>query len=95
MDELFGKSLARSWSEQALQWAPGARRKFLAGTILYSMGALLQSAHNLGRFPLVRAGEVAGILISAGLAVQIWGIVARYHDSGAPNDGVRAVNAKH
>ena len=52
------------------------------------MGALLQSAHNLGRFPLVRASEVAGILISAGLAVQIWGIVARYHGSGGPNEGV-------
>ena len=87
MDELFGKSLARSWSEQAFQWAPGARRKFLAGTILYGIGALLESAHNLVRFPLVRAGEVVGILIAAGLAVQIWGIVARYHDSGGPKEG--------
>jgi hypothetical protein len=87
MDELFGKCLARSWSEQALQWAPGARRKFLAGTVLYGIGVLLQSTHNLVRFPLVRASEVVGILISAGLAVQIWGIVARYHDSGAPDEG--------
>lgn len=91
MDELFGKSLARSWSEQAFKWAPGARRKFLAGTILYGIGVLLQSAHNLVRFPLVRAG----ILISAGLAVQIWGIVARYHESGGPSERLRAVNAKH
>jgi hypothetical protein len=95
MVELFGKSLARSWSEQAFQWAPGARRKFLAGTMLYGIGVLLQSAHNLVRFPLVRLSEVVGFLISAGLAVQIWGIVARYHDSGGPNEGLRAVNVKH
>lgn len=95
MDELFGKSLARSWSEQAFKWPPSARRKFLAGTILYGIGVVLQSAHNLVRFPLVRASEVAGILISAGLAVQIWGIVARYHESGGPSERLRAVNAKH
>lgn len=94
MDELFGKSLARSWSEQAFKWAPGARRKFLAGTILYGIGVLLQSAHNLVRLPLVRAGEVVGVLISAGLAIQIWGLVAHYHDSAGPMEGLRAVNAK-
>ena len=55
--------------------------------MLYGIGVLLQSAHNLVRFPLVRLSEMVGFLISAGLAVQIWGIVARYHDSGGPNEG--------
>ena len=41
-----------------------------------------------GRFRsplLVHPSEVVGILMSVGLAVQIWRIVARYHDSGRPS----------
>ncbi len=49
MEELFGKSLIRSWSEQASKWTPGARRKFLVGTILYGLGVLLQLTQNLVR----------------------------------------------
>ena len=62
--------------------------------MLYGIGVPLPSAHNLDRFPLIRAGEVAGIVIAVGLAVQISRIVDRYHDSGR-NEGLRAVNAKH
>ena len=95
MVELFGRSLARSWSEQAFKWAPGARRKVLAGTILYGIGVLLESPQNVVRFPrFFHAREVVGILMLAGLAVQICGVVAHYHDSAGPMEGLRAVNAK-
>ena len=54
----------------------------LAGTILYGLGVLLQSAHNVIRSPLfVRASEVVGILMLVGLAVQTWGMVARFRSS--------------
>ena len=67
MEELFGTSLVRSWSEQASKWTPGARRKYLAGAILYGLGVLLLSAHNLVRSPLfVRAREAVGILTLVG-----------------------------
>lgn len=93
MEELFGKSFVRSWSEQASKGTPGARRKYLAGMTHFCLGVLLQSAHNLVRSPLfVRAREAVGIL-NAGLAVQIWGM-AHCHDSGRPNEGLRA-DAKH
>ena len=85
MDELLGKSLVRSWSEQAYRWTPAARRTFLTGTILFCLGVLLQFAQTFFRPPLfVCATEVVGILESVGLATQIWGIAARYHDSGRP-----------
>ena len=95
MVELFGRSLARSWSEQGFRCAPGARRKVLAGTMLYGIGVLLESPQSVVRFPrFFHTGEVVGILMLAGLAAQICGIVAHYHDSAGPMEGLRAVNAK-
>ena len=96
MDELFGKSLIRNWSEQAAKWTPGARQKFLTGTLLFVLGVLLQSAQNLAVSPpFAYARGAASLLMSVGLAVQIWGLVVHYHDSVDLNERVRTPDKRN
>jgi hypothetical protein len=42
MNELFGKSLVRSWSEEVGKPPTVAKRKLWAGAIVFGVGALLQ-----------------------------------------------------
>lgn len=76
MVELLGKSLTRSWAD--------GRRQFLAGTMIFGVGVLLELARYFVHSPLFmrHTRNLVGVLMSLGLLVQIWGLVARYHNSG-------------
>jgi len=52
---------------------------------LWSRGPAAIDSESCPFLLFVHASEVVGILISVGLAVQFWGIVAHYYDSGRPS----------
>lgn len=82
MVELFGKSLIRSWSVQAAKWPRAAREKWLAGTVIFAAGVLLQTVDNVSRSPLLtHSRNLVGALMLLGLAIQVWALVTWRNDS--------------
>ena len=83
MLELSGRSPAKAWAELAARWTNTARRKVLAGTIIFGLGVLLQPVRGYGDSLLgvhTKAAEL--VLMEFGILVQFWGRVDQnYHAS--------------
>jgi hypothetical protein len=78
MMELFGRSLVRSWSHEAAKWPATAKRKWLAGTVIFGLGVVLMLVHGYVHSPLgTLTGRGALVLMLLGLGFQIWGLKSR------------------